>query len=409
MLTLRYAARSDVGLVRPLNEDSGYAGPHLLAVADGMGGHAAGELASASAIAVIAALDSTEPAIDELPEALQGALERIGEELDRVTAGDPALAGLGTTLTAISWRDGRAVVTHVGDSRAYLLRDGELQRLTRDHTYVQALVDAGRITEEQAARHPQRSLITRALDGRTDVEGDYSIRELRAGDRVLICSDGLTGVINDAALAELLAQGDPTGAVTTLVDAALAGGASDNVTVVVADVVDSRIMASAPVVVGAAGEPGNRDRLPSLDFPTDVQPGDRARLGTTHGKRKRVLRIVVVVVAVLAVLGVVAALGVSWLSHRYYVGVDSGYVAIFRGVDAAVGPIQFSKPEQVTDIAVSSLPEFDRQRVEETIPVAGLKEAQSTVDSIRTRSTCTGPSCSTPTASPSPVASAVGG
>ena len=407
MLTLRYAARSDVGLVRPLNEDSGYAGPHLLVVADGMGGHAAGELASSSAIAVFAALDSTEPGIDELPTALQGALERVGEELDRVTAGDPALAGLGTTLTSISWRDGRAVVTHVGDSRAYLLRDGELQRLTRDHTYVQALVDAGRITEEQAARHPQRSLITRALDGRTDIEGDFSVRELRAGDRLLLCSDGLTGVINDGALVELLGQGDPTGAVTALVDAALAGGASDNVTVVVADVVDSRIISGAPVVVGAAGEPGNRERLPSLDFPTDVQPGGRSRLGTTTSKRKIVIRVVAVVVVLLALLSIVAALGLTWLSQRYYVGVDSGYVAIFRGVDAAIGPIQFSKPEQVTDIAVTSLSEFERQRVEETIPVAGLKEAQSTVDSIRTRSNCTGTGCASPTL-PTPAASPTG-
>jgi protein phosphatase len=393
MLTLRYAARSDVGLVRPGNEDSGYAGPHLLVVADGMGGHAAGELASASAIAVFAALDSTEPPLEDLPEALQGALERVGEELERVTTSDPALTGLGTTLTSISWRDGLAIVTHVGDSRAYLLRDGELQRLTRDHTYVQALVDAGRITEEQAAVHPQRSLITRALDGRLDVEGDFSIRELHAGDRILVCSDGLTGVVTDSRLTELLGEGDPTGAVTTLVDAALAGGASDNVTVVVADVVESRIISGAPVVVGAAGEPGNRDRLPALDFPTDVQPGERTGMDTKPRKRRRPLRIIAFVVAVLAVFAIISALGVTWLSQRYYVGVDGGYVAIFRGIDAAVGPVQFSKPEQVTDISVSSLSEFERQRVEETIPVAGLKEAESTVQSIRDRSTCTGANC----------------
>jgi protein phosphatase len=366
-----------------------------------MGGHAAGELASASAIAVFSALDSTEPPIEELPEALQGALERVGEELDRVTTDDPALTGLGTTLTSISWRDGRAIVTHVGDSRAYLLRDGELQRLTRDHTYVQALVDAGRITEAQAAAHPQRSLITRALDGRRDVEGDFSIRELRAGDRLLVCSDGLTGVVSDSRLAELLGEGDPTGAVTTLVDAALAGGASDNVTVVVADVVESRVLSGAPVVVGAAGEPGNRDRLPALDFPTDVQPGGKARLAASRDRSRRTFRIIALVLAIIAGLAIIAAVGVSWLSHRYYVGVDGGHVAIFRGIDAAIGPVQFSKPEHVTDIAVASLSEFERQRVEESIPVAGLKEAESTVQSIRDRTPCTGANCPSP--SPSPV------
>jgi len=410
VLTLRYAARSDVGLVRPGNEDSGYAGPHLLVIADGMGGHAAGELASASAIAVFAALDSTEPPIDELPEALQGALTRVGEELDRVSVGDPSLAGLGTTLTAISWRDGLAVVTHVGDSRAYLLRDGELQRLTRDHTYVQALVDAGRITEEQAANHPQRSLITRALDGRRDVEGDLSVRELRAHDRILLCSDGLSGVVKDSELAELLAEGDPTGAVTALVDAALAAGASDNVTVVVADVVESRVISGEPVVVGAAGEPQNRERLPSLAFPTDVQPGGSATSTARSFFKRRSFTIVLVVVAVVAALALAAFAGLTWLSHRYYVGTDGAYVAVFRGVDANLGPIQFAKPEEVTNIPVSSLTDFDKQRVQETIPVAGLTEARSTVESIRGRTpcattTCAAPASAIPTATPSPSAS----
>jgi len=408
MLTLRYAARSDVGLVRPGNEDSGYAGPHLLVVADGMGGHAAGELASASAIAVISALDSTEPPLEELPEALQGALVRINEELDKVSTTNPDLAGLGTTLTAISWRDGKAIVTHVGDSRAYLLRDNELQRLTRDHTYVQALVDAGRITEAQAANHPQRSLITRALDGRNDVEGDFSVRELRAGDRVMLCSDGLSGVVPDARLIDLLAESDPTGAVTALVDAAIAGGASDNVTVIVADVVDSRVIAGRPVVVGAAGEQGNRERLPSLAFPSDVQPDDSPDSPVPPLTRRRSFRLIVGGLLVAFAVIAVASVFVTWINGRYFVGAEGGYVTIFRGIHAAVGPVQFNTAVDITDIPLTSLTSYEYQRVSETIPVATLGEAQRTVTTLRDHTFCSDPSCqsSGSTATPAPTASA---
>ena len=283
-LYLRYAAKSDVGMVRKANEDSGFAGRTLLAVADGMGGHAAGELASSTAIATLAELDSedvpTQDLLTSLDDAIITAAERIGQFIEA----DPSRAGMGTTLTAIMWRDGRIAVIHVGDSRGYLLRDGQLTQITHDHTYVQSLIDAGRITPDEARRHPKRNLILRAIDGSAVPEGETSMREAQAGDRYLLCSDGLSGVVPDGEIARVLLEvPDPTAAVSALVDLALEGGAPDNVTAVVADVVeadDAEVAREAtlatPVVVGAAGEQRNRAALPGLAFPDDVGPNGQA-------------------------------------------------------------------------------------------------------------------------------------
>ena len=237
-LSLTYAARSDVGLLREGNEDSGYAGEHLLAVADGMGGAAAGEVASSVVVAAFARLDDDEPTGDVLT-LLGGALKRAEEQLTALVDAQPGLSGMGTTLTAML-RDGNRIgLLHVGDSRAYLLRDGNLERITRDHTLVQSLIDAGRLTEAEAQTHPQRNVITRSLDGVHPVEPDLSVREIRAGDRYLICSDGLSGVVSQETLGQTLQEfSDPDEAVDALVALALRGGGPDNVTCVVADVVD---------------------------------------------------------------------------------------------------------------------------------------------------------------------------
>src|SRR5262245_8132312 len=170
-LVLRYAARSDVGLLREGNEDSGYAGPRLLAVADGMGGQAAGEVASSIVVATIAPLDDDVPG-SELLDSLGHAGEEANDHLREMVRENPQLEGMGTTLTALLWAGTRLGLVHVGDSRAYLLRDNELQQITQDHTWVQRLVDEGRITAEEADHHPQRSLLMRAIDGRGNVDLD---------------------------------------------------------------------------------------------------------------------------------------------------------------------------------------------------------------------------------------------
>jgi len=263
MLALKYEIRSDVGLLRAGNEDSAYAGPRLLAVADGMGGQAAGEVASAAAIMTIASLDAEDPGPD-LVNALGDAVATANLRLQELIISDPANEGMGTTLTALLWADGHAALCHIGDSRAYLLRAGQLIRITRDHTLVQSLVDEGMITEDDVATHPYRALLLRALDGRTIAEPDLTPLETYPGDRYLLCSDGLSGVVSEQTLHETLATVADLDEVTSrLVALAIEGGGPDNITCIVADVFDalsSRVPPTRqPVFAGAAanGAPGD--------------------------------------------------------------------------------------------------------------------------------------------------------
>ncbi|BAJ29739.1 MULTISPECIES: PP2C family serine/threonine-protein phosphatase [Kitasatospora] len=260
-LVLRFAAGSHKGLIREGNEDSGYAGPRLLAVSDGMGGAAAGEVASSEVLGSIVRLDEPHPGADLLT-LLNDAVQAGNDRLRQMVEQDPQLEGMGCTLTALLWDGQRMGQVHIGDSRAYLLRDGRLDQITQDHTWVQRLVDEGRITAEEAETHPQRSLLMRALDGRGQVEPDLSIREVRAGDRYLICSDGLSGPVSHQTLEETLGSYyAPEQTVQELIQLALRGGGPDNITCVVADVIDvgatdplSGQAAEAPVVVGAVAD-----------------------------------------------------------------------------------------------------------------------------------------------------------
>ncbi|MFI9270049.1 PP2C family protein-serine/threonine phosphatase [Kitasatospora sp. NPDC052896] len=260
-LVLRFAAGSHKGLIREGNEDSGYAGPRLLAVADGMGGAAAGEVASSEVLSSIMTLDEADPRADLLT-LLNDAVQTANDRLRLMVEQDPQLEGMGCTLTALLWTGERMGLVHVGDSRAYLLRDGSLSQITQDHTWVQRLVDEGRITPEEAETHPQRSLLMRALDGRGQVEPDLSIREVRAGDRYLICSDGLSGPVSHQTLEETLGSFySPEQTIQELIQLALRGGGPDNITCIVADVIDvgptdtqSGQYGAVPMVVGAVAE-----------------------------------------------------------------------------------------------------------------------------------------------------------
>jgi PPM family protein phosphatase len=259
-LALRYAVRSDVGLLREGNEDSAYAGPHLLAVADGVGGNAAGEVASAATIKTIARLDAEDPGPD-LVGALADAVATANLRLQELISSDPAIEGMGTTLTALLWSEGYGALCHVGDSRAYLLRDGQFIQVTHDHTLVQSLVDEGRITEDDAATHPNRSLLLRALDGRTIAETDLTLLETYPADRYLLCSDGLSGVMSEQTLHRVLASVRDLDEVTLrLVELAIEGGGPDNITCIVADVIDARSSrvppTRQPVFAGAAADGG---------------------------------------------------------------------------------------------------------------------------------------------------------
>jgi protein phosphatase len=236
-LTVRYAVRSDKGLQRADQEDAAYAGAQLLAVADGMGGHAAGEVASAAAIEALRALDTQVPA-GELLNALDHAVRRAGSALRDMAQANPSLQGMGTTLTALLWSGSQLGLVHIGDSRAYLVRDGEVFQITHDHTVVQSLLDDGKITASEVASHPQRFLLMRALDAAGGHEPDLQLRDALPGDRYLLSSDGLHQVATADDIARvLLTVADPDQAATDLLALAIDGGGPDNVTCIVADVV----------------------------------------------------------------------------------------------------------------------------------------------------------------------------
>jgi protein phosphatase len=244
-LTLEAAARTDTGPVRPNNEDTVFAGPLLVAVADGVGGAAAGEVASRLAIDAVAHLAGSH--IDApLDEALADAVATANETIGFVAECRPLIAGMSTTLTAVALDDdGAYVLANVGDSRTYLLRDGALRRLTRDDSLVQLLVDRGDVTPAEARRHPQRSLVLEALDGRPRERTAPVRLEARAGDRLLLCSDGLSDVVDDEAIAAALREPVREACAEHLVALALAAGGRDNVSVVVADAVPRRDPAAA--------------------------------------------------------------------------------------------------------------------------------------------------------------------
>jgi PPM family protein phosphatase len=408
-LALRYAARSDTGLIRAINEDSGYAGPRLLVIADGVGGHAAGEVASSVAVASMAALDEDSPGGDLL-ERLSGAVTNANRHLRDMVHGDPDLKGMGTTLTALLRAGSRLGLVHVGDSRAYLLRGETLQQLTHDHTFVQTLVDEGRITAEEADHHPQRNLITNSLDGREDIELDLSVRETKAGDRYLLCSDGLSGVVSEDTLRDtLLDEADTDVVVERLVDLALKGGGPDNITAIVADVVEveTKPPSAVPVTVGAAAD-GVVQRGPA-DTPAGkaaaLRPPPEESDEFEHEppeagpRRGRLVLLLLLLVALLAA-GLYGAY--RWSQTQYYVGAQGENVAIFQGLSQDVGPLRTSRLYSEEDVALTDLPAYQRERVEADIATRGLTDARRIVKTLRDQAeVCRDLAEATPTPSPS--------
>jgi serine/threonine protein phosphatase PrpC len=248
------SARSAIGLVRQGNEDSGFISPQLIAVADGMGGHAAGEVASRIAVQVLQSLlpslVSAEIDEDSVEDLLMHSLHSIDSEISLVTDEDIEKCGMGTTLTALLIRDKYISLLHVGDSRCYRLRGNTLEQLSNDHTVIQELLDQGAITQAEAVEHPQRSMLTQALRGDGDVTPVLQMYEIKKGDRYLLCSDGLSGVLTEKEIKIGLKKSDKDEAVKFLVDATYVNGAPDNVTVLIADISDEA--RTAPSLIGAA-------------------------------------------------------------------------------------------------------------------------------------------------------------
>jgi serine/threonine protein phosphatase PrpC len=248
------SARSAIGLVRQGNEDSGFVSPQLIAVADGMGGHAAGEVASRIAVEVlqslVPALVSVDIDEDSVEDLLMHSLHSIDSEISLATDEDIEKRGMGTTLTALLIRDKYISLLHVGDSRCYRLRGNTLEQLSNDHTVIQELLDQGAISQVEAIEHPQRSMLTQALRGDGDVTPVLQMYEIKKGDRYLLCSDGLSGVLTEKEIKIGLKKSDKDEAVKFLVDATYVNGAPDNVTVLIADISDEA--ETVPSLIGAA-------------------------------------------------------------------------------------------------------------------------------------------------------------
>jgi PPM family protein phosphatase len=383
-LALHYALRSDVGLLREGNEDSAYAGPRLLAIADGMGGHAAGEVASAVAISAIAPLDRQNLiSDDDMLNALADAVDSARATLHDMSVSDPAVEGMGTTLTAMLWAGARVAVCHIGDSRAYLLRDGDLYQITRDHTLIQSLVDEGRLSPAAAANHPQRSLIMRALQGSTDADPDLAMHDAVLGDRYLLCSDGLTDVVGDEAVHHILSTvPDAEDAVNQLIALAIRNGGPDNITCIVADVVDSAgpvppttearmagaaaggdisalLRAASSSAAGVNGTDlgsapgaslnGHRRRgAAKADDDEDDESFDRPR------RRWPVVTSSLVVLVVLIIAGLY--FGYRSIQGNYYLAADGSHVSIYRGISQKIAFVSLSSVYQKTNVPTSEVP-----------------------------------------------------
>jgi PPM family protein phosphatase len=382
-LTLRFAARTDTGLRRTSNQDSGYASARLIAIADGMGGAAAGDLASATTMNIVRTLDrdNTDDPRSALLQAVRDANRRLGE----ISSADPSVDGMGTTLEAMLWDGERFVTAHIGDSRSYRLRDGELSQLSRDHTFVQSLVDEGKITAAEARVHPHRSLLLRVLLGRADNEPDIGELDGRAGDRYLLCSDGLTDMVDDAAIAEALAVDSLEQAADRLVELALAGGGLDNVTVVIGELVESPSEPAEPQLVGAAADRPRRRPSAAETTATIAPPPDVEELRYSYVPPPRMgwLRsgLVIGVALLVGAAGAVALYRAS--QSQYFVGVSNDHVAIYRGVDADLPLIPLNSVEQETDIPLSALTSVNRDLVVDGIEARDRADADATVARLR--------------------------
>ena len=408
--TIGYAA-SDIGKHRSSNQDSGYAGYQLFFVADGMGGHAGGDIASAIASQRIALTDAKYENIEEAIASLKTGILEANAMLASTVQEHPELEGMGTTFSGI-YRHGNQIITaHIGDSRVYLARDGEVKQITADHTFVQKLVDMGRITPEEALSHPRRSVLMRVLgDVAAEPELDVALYETLPGDRWMLCSDGLSGVVPEGVMNRILTSKIPTEeAAELLVGEALEFGAPDNVTVVIADVVRSTVSTdydpSANFVGSAASEVVIEERrgakilrlfsprtlLELLQTPedqTEYAPESEELLEKILSETRRKIRFktIRIVLSWLLLAGILFGMGYAAYSYtqtRYYISDFNGQVTIFQGIRESLGPFKFSDPYLVSDIEVGDLSLFEQDLVERSISTESLDDAKRILEQLR--------------------------
>lgn len=469
-LVLSYAARSDVGMVRLKNDDSAYVGRYLAVVADGMGGHAGGNVASASTVLDLVHLDSGMHD-DEPLTVLADEIQAANSLLSELVTTSPQLSGMGTTVTALLLNGNRFAFAHIGDSRAYRLKNGVFEQISIDHTFVQRLIDEGRLRPDEAEVHPHKNVLMRVLgDVDASPELDLATFEVEPGEKWLLCSDGLNAVLRDSDIETVLRETkDLQRCVDILVELTLAGGSPDNVTVAVVEITEVPDETLLPVESSAARVPPTGGITAptavteSTPAAADTRDGDTdepvradlirqdlssrphilvgaASLATETGQipivtkrtaERRAARLLThkaapetepapeqdqpkqrrrwLVPAILALITVLLAgvlwVGYTWTQTRYYVGASDSNVAIFNGVSQSLGPLRLSTVTERTDIPVDSLPTYQRNRVEGTIPAKDLLHAEQIVEDLR--GTARTGAC--PPASPNPSAKPTAG
>lgn len=398
-------AASHVGMVRANNQDSGFAGNNLFLVADGMGGHAGGDVASALTTSALAELDPqqfSDPAA--ATESLRSSLIQANTDLSATVGEHPELAGLGTTFTGFATVGDKLALAHIGDSRLYLMRDGKLTQITRDHTFVQRLVDSGRITEEEAKTHPRRSVLMRVLgDVDSSPEIDTQVLDTKPGDLWLLCSDGLCGYVADRDIElTLRKRSSLQQALDSLIDRSLMNGAPDNVTVVLVETHADSQATRVPEFVGSASSPlvftGEQSSLRTRSIPTWRLAGRKnapaeeshfeARIDeyldelVAETKRRSVRRRIIWIVTFLLVALVIASsllIAYQWTQTRYYVGTDGQTVIIYQGIQQNIGPFSLDSVAEDTQIPLSELADWQRQKVKSTLNADSLEQARDIV------------------------------
>ena len=407
--TVSFAA-SDIGRVRSSNQDSGYAGVNLFFVADGMGGHAGGDIASAIASQHISLADEPLSTSAEAEQKLIDYIYQAKQKIDASVKQHPAITGMGTTLSAMMVTGTKVTIAHIGDSRIYLARDGVVKQLTTDHTFVQRLVDTGRISEEEALVHPRRSVLMRVLgDIEQFPEVDIDTYETKPGDRWMACSDGLSGVVPDQLMKNiLLSNVDIQEAAELLVGEALEFGAPDNVTVVLVDVIDAKdeiYFSPGRVLVGSAANEVVIEQRKGLQvlrllnpltllellqkpedpvsFAPDSEELLEKILKETKGRvRARRFRQIATYLLLIAIASYGLFLAIEYTQTRYFVAINDGYVVIYKGIKEELGPFKFSSVYEVTDVSVDSLTDFQREALERSITAESPEEAQRIVSQL---------------------------
>jgi protein phosphatase len=404
------AAKSDRGKIRSSNQDSGYSGVNLFIVADGMGGHAGGDIASALATQLVAQVDDVYEDTDLAIGTLLEAMQRANEKLSNTVKEYSYLSGMGTTMDSLVFTNGKASIAHIGDSRVYLLRDGVMNQITKDHTFVQTLVDSGRITEEEALYHPRRNVLMRVLgDASDEPQFDIYPLDVLPGDRFLLCSDGLCGVVPNAIIEENMKVADLAEATDLLVEEALEYGAPDNVTVILVEVrlADEDVVPQSITWLGSAAnevviKPNSAGRILEIFSPKAWLDNFRNSAGKEQylavddpalaeavkefgGKVRNWKLRGLLLFLVLAILASGTLWGVySYTQTRYYLSVENGKVAIYQGIKESFGGFGFSHLREVSELDVTTLPDFQQELLMRSISANSLDDAKAKLQQIAT-------------------------